>query len=113
MNTSSEIVIESFRLQPLQQTRLPETYLSLLEQLAQETPSPDMYTFFFERLEREDARRRAHARAWELAKQQGVTPIRDINELKGDFWPEDESIDDFLAWLRATRREDEDRSIHE
>jgi hypothetical protein len=62
---------------------------------------------------REEAQRKAHARAWELARQQGVVPIRDINELKGDFWPEDESIDDFLSWLRATRREDKDRSIPE
>jgi hypothetical protein len=62
---------------------------------------------------KEEARREAHARAWELAKQQGVVPIRDIKELRGDFWPEDESIDDFLSWLRATRREDKDRSIPE
>jgi hypothetical protein len=83
----------------------------LLEPLREE-PSQEMYCSLFERLEdeaaraRQESRRRAHARAWELAKQQGVAPIRDINELKGDFWPEDESIDDFLAWLRATRRED-------
>jgi hypothetical protein len=62
---------------------------------------------------KEAARKRAHARAWELARQQGVTPIRDIKELRGDFWPEDESIDDFLAWLRATRQEDKGRSIPE
>ncbi|HEX8073229.1 MAG TPA: hypothetical protein VF546_25005 [Pyrinomonadaceae bacterium] len=62
---------------------------------------------------REAARKRAHARAWELARQQGVKPIRSIEELQGDFWPEDESIDDFLAWLRATRREDKGQSIPE
>jgi hypothetical protein len=83
------------------------------------SPSPDVYLSLFERLKREaelareEARRQAHARAWELAKQQGVLPIRDIKELKGDFWPEDESIDDFLSWLRAMRREDKDRSILE
>jgi len=113
MSTSSEIVIESFRLQPLQQTRLPEMYLSLLEQLAQETPSPDMYTYFFERLEREDARRRAHARVWELASRQGVKPIQNMEDLKADFWPEEERIDDFLSWLSALRQSDRPRSIPE
>ncbi len=49
----------------------------------------------------------SHARAWELAKRQGVKPIRSIKDLQGDFWPEEESIDDFLSWLRATRREDD------
>jgi hypothetical protein len=62
---------------------------------------------------KEDALNEAHARAWELAKRRGVLPLRDVNELRGDFWPEDESIDDFLAWLRTTRREDRDRSIPE
>ena len=39
----------------------------------------------------------------ELASQQGVQPIADPTELLGDFWPEDESIDDFLATLRRWR----------
>lgn len=55
--------------------------------------------------EREEARRQAHARIWELAKQQGVKPIR-VENLKGDFWPEEESMDEFLAWLKTTRQED-------
>jgi hypothetical protein len=54
---------------------------------------------------KEEARRAAHARAWELARQQGVKPIRDIKELQGDFWPEDESVDEFLAWVRETRQQ--------
>ncbi len=112
MSTSSEIVIESFRLQPLQETPLPEMYSALLESLAQETPSPEMYSALLERLEREDeltredSRRRAHARAWELAKQQGVEPIRSIEELQGDFWPEEESVDEFLSLVRAIRQQD-------
>lgn len=102
MNSFAKTAIESLRSQPLR-----------------ELPSPEMYFSLFERLEREaerardEARRQAHARAWELAKRQGVTPIRDIKELQGDFWPEEESIDDFLSWLRATRQEDKDRSIPE
>ena len=64
-------------------------------------------------LAREQARSQAHLRAWELAKRQGVKPIQNIDELKGDFWPEEESADEFLSWLRKTRREDEHRSIPE
>ena len=39
----------------------------------------------------------------EIAAQQGVKPIEDIDELLGDFWPEDESEDEFLATIRAWR----------
>jgi hypothetical protein len=48
----------------------------------------------------------AHARAWELARQQGVKPIKSIDELRGDFWPEDESVDEFLEFVRAIRHQD-------
>src|SRR5947208_13486144 len=41
----------------------------------------------------------------ELAVEQGVKPIENPDELLGDFWPEDESIDDFLIWLRKVRRQ--------
>lgn len=40
-----------------------------------------------------------------LAAEQGVRPIGDLSELAGDFWPEDESIDDFIATVREWRRE--------
>ena len=59
--------------------------------------------------ERERERRQAHARAWELAKQQGVGPVRSIEDLKGDFWPEEESVDEFLEWVRAIRQQDKPR----
>jgi hypothetical protein len=52
----------------------------------------------------EETRKRAHARIWELARKQGVEPIRSIKDLQGDFWPEEESVDDFLAWVREIRR---------
>jgi hypothetical protein len=42
----------------------------------------------------------------ELARQQGVTPIADPDELIGDFWPIDESIDDFIAAVHTWRRDD-------
>jgi hypothetical protein len=42
-----------------------------------------------------------------LAEAQGVAPIGDIDELVADFWPEDESIDDFIAAVRRWRDEEE------
>jgi hypothetical protein len=48
----------------------------------------------------------AHARVWELARQQGVKPIKSIKELQGDFWPEDESVDEFLELVRSIRHQD-------
>jgi hypothetical protein len=48
----------------------------------------------------------AHARAWELARQQGVKPIKSIKELQGDFWPEEESVDEFLELVRSIRHQD-------
>jgi len=43
----------------------------------------------------------------EIAAEQGVGPI-DFDELRklGEFWPEDESIDDFNAFIRESRQED-------
>lgn len=39
----------------------------------------------------------------ELLQQQGVKPIEDIAELKGDFWPENESVEEFLEFLADVR----------
>jgi len=36
-------------------------------------------------------------------REQGVKPISDAHELLSDCWPEDESIDDFLAAVREWR----------
>ena len=38
----------------------------------------------------------------QLAREQGVRPIRDLDDLAGE-WPEDESVDDFLALIRRSR----------
>jgi hypothetical protein len=35
--------------------------------------------------------------------EQGTGPITDIASLRGDFWPEEESIEDFLAALHEWR----------
>lgn len=40
-----------------------------------------------------------------LARIQGVKPITDIDSLRGDFWPEDEDIDDFIETLYRWRDE--------
>lgn len=58
----------------------------------------------------EEYRKQAHARAWELARRQGVKPIRSIEDLQGDFWPEEESVDEFLDWVRDMRQQDKSRS---
>ena len=39
----------------------------------------------------------------ELAAQQGKGPITDPRVLHGDFWPEEEPIEDFLAALHEWR----------
>ena len=41
----------------------------------------------------------------ELAAEQGVRPVERFEDLLGDFWPEDESVDDFLDAVRRWRRE--------
>ena len=42
----------------------------------------------------------------ELAREQGVLPISNFDDLLGDFWPEDESVDEFIEEIRALRRRD-------
>ena len=47
--------------------------------------------------------RKGHPTIDELAAEQGVVFPRDPLELLGDFWPEEESIGDFLSALREWR----------
>ena len=49
---------------------------------------------------------RARARLRELILQRGITPVT-VDQLRamGDLWPENESVDDFLAAVREWRRE--------
>ncbi len=69
----------------------------------------------FDEAEGERARETAEARArlLRLAKEQGVQPIQSIDDLQGDFWPEEESTEEFLAWLRETRQEGAPLSLPE
>jgi len=41
-----------------------------------------------------------------LATAQGVTPIERPEDLLGDFWPEDEQVEDFLAAIEAWQLHD-------
>jgi hypothetical protein len=47
--------------------------------------------------------REGHPTIAELIADQRVAFPRDPNDLLGDFWPEEECIDDFLAALREWR----------
>ena len=48
----------------------------------------------------------------QIAAEQGVGPMDYDKLLKlGEFWPEDESIDEFNAFVRKSRREDPFRRI--
>lgn len=40
----------------------------------------------------------------ELAEAQGVAPIQSLDELWGDFWPDEESIDNFIETVRQCRK---------
>jgi len=44
--------------------------------------------------------REGHPTVDELITDQGITFPRDPHELLGDFWPEEESVDDFPAAMR-------------
>jgi hypothetical protein len=55
----------------------------------------------------EDARKELE----KLAAREGVRPVVDLDCLRADFWPEDESVDDFVRTFRERRRASEIRSI--
>jgi len=40
----------------------------------------------------------------ELAAEQGVQPFVTVDDLRADFWPESEPVDDFVAAVRECRR---------
>lgn len=63
-------------------------------------PIPEEVRSLFEGLPR-----RSPAHLLELAKAQEVKPVERFEDLLGDFWPEDETCDEFIAWLREGRRD--------
>ena len=42
----------------------------------------------------------------ELARQQGVRPVRSLDDMRADLWDTDEELDEFLAEVRAARQDD-------
>lgn len=52
-----------------------------------------------------DAVSERQARLLSLAEEQGIKPVESIDDLRGDFFPENESIDDFVATVRRWRDE--------
>ena len=42
----------------------------------------------------------------ELARQQGVGPVRSFDDVRADVWDSDEELDAFLADVRASRQAD-------
>ncbi len=49
------------------------------------------------------------ARLLKEAEEQGIKPLTEEDlDTMGEVWPEDESIEDFLAWQRESRREGHD-----
>jgi hypothetical protein len=47
-----------------------------------------------------------------LAAEKGVKPITDFESLRAKFWPEEESVDDFVRTVRERRRDSGKRSIN-
>ena len=46
-----------------------------------------------------------------LAAEQDVKPISNLDMLRADFWPQDESVDDFVRSVRERRRASQIRSV--
>ncbi len=46
----------------------------------------------------------------ELAAEQGVSPVTDFDTLLGDFWPDDEPVEEFIAALGQWRQTDSYRT---
>lgn len=48
----------------------------------------------------------------ELIRSQGVQPIQNLHELEADFWPTDESADDFIRGVRQQSGPDNSGRSH-
>lgn len=44
-----------------------------------------------------------HPSIKQLMAEQGTGPITDVSVLHGDFWPEEESVEEFVATIREWR----------
>ena len=67
------------------------------ENIQRETPAVD------DRLADVGYSAAGHPSFEQLMAEQGTGPITDVSLLHGDFWPEEESIEEFLATLHEWR----------
>ena len=44
-----------------------------------------------------------HPSVEQLMAEQGTGPVTDVSVLHGDFWPEEESVEEFVATIREWR----------
>ena len=87
----------------------PLTYLA--HRLASDLPpsvwSTAEFDTLFEHVSRERNRQIMHDRVRAMARRQGVKPVQRIEDLQGDFWPEEQSVDEFLALVKSIRRNEQ------
>jgi hypothetical protein len=62
-----------------------------------------------EMLEKQTDVERRHELLRQMANEQGVKPIEDFDDIPDDLWPEDQSVDDFLAFINELRKSDNPR----
>lgn len=58
-----------------------------------------------ETLEKQSEIESLHKKLREIARQQGVKPLK-VDSIPDDLWPQDESVDDFLSWIQDIRKSD-------
>ena len=87
---------------------MEEPLVYLARRLASDLPpsvwSAAEFDILFEQVSRERNRQIMHDRVRAMARRQGVKPVQRIEDLQGDFWPEEESVDEFLALVKSIRR---------
>ncbi len=49
----------------------------------------------------------SHVDIRKMAAQQGVMPVESIDQLRGDFWPDWEPVDEFDETIRQWRHEED------
>lgn len=89
-------IFENGHIRPTEPTPLPDGTVVEFHALSHDDDAAH------ESLRSSDAQARANKSIEEIAEAQGVKPLRSGDDLRGD-WPDDDSIDDFLAWLRQSR----------
>ena len=52
-----------------------------------------------------------HVEVEELARVKGIGPVKDFRALRADFFPPEETTDEFLSFLRTDNRQDAPRVI--